>query len=55
MSVITEIKRIKQAKVSIRDVLINKNINVPSTNKLDTYYSFLDTLGDYINPETNEP
>lgn len=53
MSVVTEIKRIKQAKVSIRDVLVNKHIDVPSNNRLDTYYSFLDTLGDYINPNIN--
>ena len=55
MSVATEIIRIKQAKVSIRDVLANKHIDVPSSSRLNTYYLFLDTLGDYINPNSNEP
>lgn len=55
MSIANEITRIKQAKVSIRDVLANKNIDIPSSNRINTYYLFLDTLGDYINPNSNEP
>lgn len=46
MTIASDLTRIKDAKVAIRQAIIDKGVEVPETEKLDTYYSYIDQISD---------
>lgn len=53
MSIASEIERLNNAKSSIKQSIINKGVNVPDTEKLDTYSTYVDQIsGTCPTPET---
>lgn len=44
MTIASDLTRIKDAKAAIRQAIIDKGVEVPETEKLDTYYSYIDQI-----------
>lgn len=45
MTIASDLTRIKDAKTAIRQAIIDKGVDVPETEKLDTYYGYIDQIG----------
>lgn len=45
MSIMTQIIRLQNAKSNIRSTIQDKGVSVPSSAKLDTYYTYIDSVG----------
>lgn len=54
MSIASEIERLNSAKEGIKQSIINKGVNVPDTEKLDTYSTYIDQISGTC-PTTETP
>lgn len=52
MSIASEIERLNNAKSSIKQSIINKGVNVPDVEKLDTYSTYIDQISGTCPPPT---
>lgn len=59
MSIASNLQRIINAKSAIKAAIIDKGVEVPDTEKLDAYYSYIDQIGgesnNFFEPDLSQP